>query len=213
MGDLRLVQSPSRIEKSYDYPKSFWNDEPPTVHVNLILSRAEQILQSQVESFWRLENCGILPAKDVALSQEDKRALKSMESGTKWTGKKYEVPMLWASPEPKFPNNYPVARKRYSLLEKKFESKPELHEKMNNVIQGYLKSDPPQARVMTTEEAAKTSDTTWYLPIHPVTNPNKPGKIRVVNDAAAEYQGMSLNKQLMTGPDLVNSLVGVLVRF
>ena len=31
--------------------------------------------------------------------------------------------------------------------------------------------------------------------------------------AAAEYKGVSLNKSLVTGPDLLNSLTGVLTRF
>ena len=35
----------------------------------------------------------------------------------------------------------------------------------------------------------------------------------MVFDAAAEYNGISLNKALMTGPDLLNSLVGVILRF
>ena len=70
-----------------------------------------------------------------------------------------------------------------------------------------------KARKMTKAEEAQTTDRTWYLPHHPVFNPNKPNKIRVVNDAAAEYQGTSLNNSLVTGPDLLQSLVGVLMRF
>ena len=49
--------------------------------------------------------------------------------------------------------------------------------------------------------------------MHPVDKPHKPGQIRVVKDAAAEYQGTSLNKHLLTGPDLLSSLVGNLMRF
>jgi len=45
-----------------------------------------------------------------------------------------------------------------------------------------------------------------------VINPNK-AKVRVVYDAAAEYGGTSLNKQLLQGPQLNNSLIGVLFRF
>ena len=54
---------------------------------------------------------------------------------------------------------------------------------------------------------------TWYLPHHSVTNPNKPEKIRVVFDCAARRSGVSLNSQLLQGPDLTNNLVGVLTRF
>ena len=53
----------------------------------------------------------------------------------------------------------------------------------------------------------------WYLPHHPVQNPNKPGKIRRVANAASKYRGQSLNSNLLTGPDLLNSLLGTLLRF
>ena len=43
-------------------------------------------------------------------------------------------------------------------------------------------------------------------------NPNK-SKIRVVYDAAAQFEGIALNKELLQGPQVNNSLVGVLMRF
>ena len=43
-------------------------------------------------------------------------------------------------------------------------------------------------------------------------NPNKPDKVRVVFDCPAVFHGTSLNDQLLLGPDLTNSLVGVLLR-
>jgi len=51
------------------------------------------------------------------------------------------------------------------------------------------------------------------LPHHPVLNPHKPDKVRIVFDCAARYGGTSLNDQVHQGPDLTTKLVGVLLRF
>ena len=56
-------------------------------------------------------------------------------------------------------------------------------------------------------------NTRWYLPHFGVYHPQKPGKIRVVFDSAAETEKVSLNKLLFSGPDLNNGLLGVLIRF
>lgn len=50
-------------------------------------------------------------------------------------------------------------------------------------------------------------------PHHGVYHPRKPAKIRVVFDCSAEFQGESLNRHLLQGPDLTNTLIGVLSRF
>ena len=53
----------------------------------------------------------------------------------------------------------------------------------------------------------------WYLPHHPVINPLKPEKLRIVYECAAEFQGTSLNSQLLKGPDHTNKLVGIRLCF
>ena len=53
----------------------------------------------------------------------------------------------------------------------------------------------------------------WYLPHQGIYHPRKTHKIRVVFDYSARREGTSFNSQLMPGPDLTNSLVGVLTRF
>ena len=69
------------------------------------------------------------------------------------------------------------------------------------------------ARMLPPLEASIYTAQTWYLPHHPVFNVNKPGKVRVVFDAASKFKGVSLNSMLNTGPDLANKLIGVLLRF
>ena len=46
----------------------------------------------------------------------------------------------------------------------------------------------------------------WYLPHFGVYHPQKPNKIRVVFDSAAEVDKISLNKLLLSGPDLTNKI-------
>ena len=55
--------------------------------------------------------------------------------------------------------------------------------------------------------------TVWYLPHHAVHNVNKPDKVRIVFDCSAKCKGVSLNDNVLQGPDMTNRLVGVLLRF
>ena len=46
-----------------------------------------------------------------------------------------------------------------------------------------------------------------------VYNDNKANKLRLVFNCSAECKGESLSNELMSGPDLTNQTVGVLMRF
>ena len=119
--------------------------------------------------------------------------------------------MLWDEKVTKLPDNFRLAKKRFQYLRKRLVANPDLLEMYEKVIKEYVTKG--YARRMLKSEAAIVTPRTWYLPHHPVLNPNKPGKVRVVKDAAATYDGVSLNSSLKTGPDLMNSLVGVILRF
>ena len=54
---------------------------------------------------------------------------------------------------------------------------------------------------------------TYYIPHHYVTNANKQNKFRVVFDPSAKFTGTSLNDYLLKGPDLLNSLVRISLRY
>jgi hypothetical protein len=53
----------------------------------------------------------------------------------------------------------------------------------------------------------------WYLPLFGVYQPKKPDQIWGVFNSSAKFNGISLNNVLLIGPDLSNSLLGVLLRF
>ena len=97
-------------------------------------------------------------------------------------------------------------------LKKKIEKSPSLKEKYVETINVYIKDG--HASILSKAEAEKESAKIInYIPHQAVTKVNKPGKIRVVFDAGARYKKTSLNENLQKGPDLLNNLVGILLRF
>ena len=53
----------------------------------------------------------------------------------------------------------------------------------------------------------------WYLSHHPVINSHKPEKVRQECNAAANYQGVALNDKLLSGSDLLQSIIKNIFRF
>ena len=166
-----------------------------------------------IERFWKLEDYGAVKSEEKPISVEDKRAMRIIDNTTRLVDGRYEVGMLWKKDERTFPNNLAMARQRLESLRRRL-MKPENEDmatKYRDVMDSYINSG--FARKLSEKELDMQSSSQWYLPHHPVTSPTKPGKVRIVFDAAAEYEGTSLNKNLLSGPDMTNSLVSVLLRF
>ena len=53
----------------------------------------------------------------------------------------------------------------------------------------------------------------WVLPLHFAYQPHKPTKPRCCQDSRSTLQGTCLNDNLLTGPDMLNSLLGIIFRF
>ena len=69
------------------------------------------------------------------------------------------------------------------------------------------------ARKLSDKEANTISPRTNYVPHHSVTKINKLNKLRIAFDAAAKFSNTSLNQHLLKGPNILNSLIGILLRF
>ena len=144
-------------------------------------------------------------------SQEDRKFLDMAEKGVRNVNGHYEIPLPFRAQDITMPNNKEQAIKRANWQKKKMLRDAKYHTDytkfVNDVIaKGYAQKVP-------NESGAGRPGKVWYLPHHGIYHPKKPDRIRVVFDCSASFNGVSLNDQLLQGPDLTNSLVGVLIRF
>ena len=146
----------------------------------------------------------------VSQSKKELQAQKMLESTTKFTGGRNEVGMLWSEPEPDLPNNYSSALGQLYSQERRFRRDPNL----KNLYQQSIDTDVEKGfvNILGESELKRTFGKEWYLPQHPVLNPNKPGKIRRVCNAASKYKAVCLNDKLLAGPDLLHGLIGTIFR-
>lgn len=166
------------------------------------------ILQEQLERLWTTDFGDKTVAEKPCMSVEDKRALSIMESTTVFEDGHYKLGLPWRN-DVALPNNFPLAQARLKQLQRKLSLDSKLHEMYTTTMNDYIQ----KGHAKEVNEVVKDSNRIWYLPHHPVTNEHKPGKVRVVFDCAAKYKDVSLNSQLLQGPDLMNSLIGVIMRF
>ncbi|XP_035995613.1 uncharacterized protein LOC110368714 isoform X1 [Fundulus heteroclitus] len=166
------------------------------------LHAAEEKLGEKV--FERTEN-----DNQRALSFEDETFLKIMEKEVHQDeSNNWIAPLPFKSPRLPLPNNRDQALSRLNSLRRNLNNKPQMKEQFSEFMDKLFENHHA-------EIAPPIIDNTecWYLPIFGVYHPQKPGQIRVVFDSSAEQCGVSLNSVLLTGPDLNNTLLGVLIRF
>ena len=163
-----------------------------------------------IKQWWTTESFGTKYTGTETRSTEDVMAQSLLEVTTHKCGNRYEVGLLWRDPAVELPDNKVMAFSRLKSLERGLFRQPEKAKTYQEVIRGYIEKG--HARRVPPDELAIVNQKRWYLPHHAVINPNKP-KLRVVFDAAASFHGKSLNSELLTGPDLLQNLLGVFLRF
>ena len=152
---------------------------------------------------------GTSPQKEP---EQDERALEMLKATTKFDGERYEVGLLWKNAKPHLPNNYSSAVSQLKSLERRLEKDENLKQRYKETIDVDVQKG--FVRILDEEELENTkTDLQWYVPHLPVLNPNKPDKVRRVCNAASKFGGVSLNDNLMAGPDLLQSLIGIIFRF
>ena len=213
----------------YTETRSRNNNEPVALHTklgwvlfggnrNLSSSRVTNKLSIEpstdniIQKFWDIESYGTMKKNDInVMTVNDKRAVEILQKTTTKHENHYVTGLLWKDNNIILPNNKALALSRLYNLEKKLSKDSNLKEMYTETMNDYIKKG--YAQQLSESEVKKTSPKTNYVPHHGVTNINKPNKVRVVFDAAAKYSETSLNQNLLKGPDLLSSLIGILMRF
>ena len=78
-----------------------------------------------IQTWWDIETY-TSKINVVIQSKKELQAQKILEGTMKFTGKRYEVGMLWSEPEPNLPNNYSSALGQLYSLERRFQGDPNL---------------------------------------------------------------------------------------
>ena len=170
--------------------------------------KADQTLNEQFQSYCNMEFNDSAYSAGISMSANDKHALELMRGSINVEDGHYQLALPWRNDPPCLENNRSVVDHRLKLLKRRLSRDPNLRSKYKDCMEDLLEKG-----YATRAQAATTQGKTWYLPHHAVQHPAKPGKVRVVFDCSAKYRGKSLNDELLQGPDLTNSLVGVLTRF
>ncbi|XP_038158088.1 uncharacterized protein LOC119794558 [Cyprinodon tularosa] len=145
---------------------------------------------------------------DKTVSQEDLGFLEKLKEGIRQNEQgHYEMPLPFRH-RPHLPDNRKLAEIRLSHLRKKFYR----DEKYKRDYTLYIKESIERGEVEEVQTDGIPGER-WYIPHHGIYHPKKPGKLRVVFDCSAKYCGTSLNEHLLPGPDMINNLTGVLLRF
>ncbi|XP_062556907.1 uncharacterized protein LOC134221736 [Armigeres subalbatus] len=108
-------------------------------------------------------------------------------------------------------NSRSLALKRFLLLEKRLARNPDLKTQYADFIEEYQTLGHCR-RVEEDEDSPGTQS--YYLPHHCILKPTSSStKLRVVFDATAKTNGLSLNDVLMTGPISQSDLFTIVMRF
>ena len=164
-------------------------------------------MDNLIQEFWSIENDGTRK-EDNTITEDEKSAIRILESTINHTGESYEIGLPCKVPA-NLQNNYFSALNQLNILNKRLNNDP----KLSDMYQQTLVTDLEKNYVKPVEMTDPNPERIWYLPHHPVQSANKPNKVGRVANAASKFKGESLYFNLVTGPDLLNSLIGILVRF
>lgn len=187
------------------------------VHTNLFISETatydespsnESLLKEIHEDVRRsflIDSMGV--SASPRQNADDVRAVAQLERSARLVEGRWHVGLPWRDEHCTMPDSYPSALNRMKGIERKMTKDSgfaeRYRERINHLLQNDYAMELPDSQI---------KPKTWYLAHFGVDNPNKK-RLRLVFDAANKVNNLCLNDYLLTGPDLLSSLLGIMLRF
>ena len=166
--------------------------------------------------FWTTESMGVSvkPCSCEAgkLSQIEREEAKIIEESCEKKGSQWLIPYPWKKDPRQLPNNKSQAMKKLEATERRLLRNPD-HAAAYD-LQMVEMNQLQFSRRLTEKETREYSGPVHYISHHEVLRPeSKSTPVRIVFNSSAAFQGHKLNEYWMKGPDLLNDLFGVVLRF
>ena len=148
--------------------------------------------------------------KDYTLKEEQE--LKLIESNMTYTGDHWEVRYPWIKDPNDLPDNRQAALRMLEGTEKRLLKNDEHALVYKDQIDDMVKRGI--AKKLTEEEHKNYNGPVYYIGHHEVLKPESNSTpCRIVFNSSAKFQGHVVNEYWAKGPDLLNNLLGILIRF
>ena len=166
--------------------------------------------------FWSTESMGVTvkccDCNTGRLSPTELNEAKLIEESCQKIGNQWQVSYPWKKDPSALPDNREQAQTKLESTERRLAKNPE-HAKAYNEQMKEM-ADMNFSRKLSSEEVKSYEGPVHYISHHEVVRPEKKSTpIRIVFNSSSSYHGHSLNEYWFKGPDLLNSLFGVILRF
>ena len=159
----------------------------------------------------------VVSSEEMGDSIENKRACETLEKKIYFCDvtKKYFAPVTWKFEIEKIMEilrkvkSRPTAMKRLVNQRFRFNRDPAFKERVFKEVEKFYETGVA-VEIDSIDDDEDILKPRWYLPLHIV---ELRGKTRVCHDARAATDGVCLNDLLVGGPNLMNSLMDILMRF
>ena len=169
-----------------------------------------------LSDFWKTESMGVEVNPCVCeadkLSQVEREEAEVISRSCQKIGQQWMIPYPWKKDPNLLPDNKSLALKRLETTERRLKSNPDQAKTYDEQMTEMVKMD--FCRKLSEDDVKNYKGPVHYIPHHAVIRPEKKSTpVRIVFNSSSVFQGHKLNDYWMKGPDLLNNLFGVVLRF